>query len=259
MTAAPRIRALLVDDEPLARKNLRLLLERDQEIEVAGESASGLEAMEDIPKLEPDLVFLDVQMPEADGFDVIATLDPENMPVIVFVTAYDQHAIRAFEVQAVDYVLKPFDDERFAKALENAKRQVRCREMEQLGERLLALAAARPGQVKEGEAAFTDRFIVRTGNRLVLVRAPEIDWIEAADYYVRLHVAGRAHLVRQSMAEMERCMDPEKFVRVHRSTIVNIDRIREVQLGVDGEHRAVLSDGTELKISRGYRRRLGFL
>ncbi len=131
--------------------------------------------------------------------------------------------------------------------------------MEQLGERLLALAAARPGQVKEGEAAFTDRFIVRTGNRLVLVRAPEIDWIEAADYYVRLHVAGRAHLVRQSMAEMERCMDPEKFVRVHRSTIVNIDRIREVQLGVDGEHRAVLSDGTELKISRGYRRRLGFL
>lgn len=259
MNGTPRIRALLVDDEPLARKNLRLLLERDPEIEIAGESASGLEAMEDIPKLEPDLVFLDVQMPEADGFDVIATLEPERMPVIVFVTAYDQHAIRAFEVQAVDYVLKPFDDERFGRAVENAKRQVRCREMEQLGERMLALAAARPGTAREGEAAYTDRFIVRTGNRLVLVRAPEIDWIEAADYYVRLHVGGRAHLVRQSMAEMERCMDPERFVRVHRSTIVNVDRIREVQLGVDGEHRAVLTDGTELKISRGYRRRLGFL
>ena len=224
------MKAVIVDDEPLARTSIRLLLERDGEVEVAGE-CSGIDAAALIARTRPDIMFLDVQMPEVDGFDLLQQIGADTVPVVVFVTAYDNYALRAFEAHGLDYLLKPFDDARFAHALARAKEQVRGR----------------------GRSPYARRFLVRLREKLVVVNAAEIDWIEAADYYVTLHAAGKSHLLRETMAALEKRLDPERFVRVHRSAIVNIDRVREIHPLFRGDCTLVLADGTRVKLSRARR------
>jgi len=230
-----KIRALIVDDEPLARSNLLVLLKRDPDIEIVGEASSGAQAILDIQNKAPDLVFLDVQMPECDGFDVLEQLGAELPPTIVFVTAYDQYAVRAFETGALDYLLKPFDNARFEKTLTRVK----------------DVFAGQDGIVKRAQ-----RLAIKTAGQIVFVNLSEIDWIEAADYYSCLHVGSRTHLLRRSMADLEAELDHSRFCRVHRSTIVNLERVTGLKLDGDGEHRVVLHDGTRLRLSRAYRKEL---
>jgi two-component system LytT family response regulator len=226
------IRTMLVDDEPLARTNLLVLLRADPEIEIVGECGSGFAAIDEVRRLAPDLLFLDVQMPGCDGFDVLEALGAAAPPAIVFVTAYDRYALKAFEVEALDYLLKPFDDARFQRTLARAKEQIRR---------------------NQDAARKVERLIVRAAGRVSFLRVSEIDWIEAADYYACLHVAGRSHLLRRKMSDLERDLDPACFCRIHRSTIVNRDRIRELKLNSGGEYDVVLRDGTRLRLSRRYR------
>lgn len=233
--------AVIVDDEPLARTAVRILLEEDPEMTLAGE-ASGTDAVALIERVRPDIAFLDIQMPELDGFEVLARLDPNAMPVIVFVTAYDQYAVRAFEVHAVDYLLKPFTDARFARTLARAKEQVRARAR---GERDVRVA-----ELVRSQTRYPRRFLVRSHDKSIVVQTADIDWIEAADYYVSLHVAGKTHLLRESIASLEQQLDPEHFVRVHRSAIVNIDRVREVHPLFRGDCTLVLADGSQVRLSR---------
>jgi two-component system, LytTR family, response regulator len=236
-----RLRALIVDDEPLARQLLRVLLERDAEVEVVGE-CSGVDAAAAVVRASPDILFLDVQMPEVDGFDLLAQLGPERTPIVVFVTAYDQYALRAFEVHAIDYLLKPIDDARFAQALACAKAQARTRRRGDVDERLIALLAERPRHARG--------FLVRSREKTLVVNADEIDWIEAADYYVTLHVAGKSHLLRETLAELERRLDPQRFFRVHRSAIVNLERVREIHPMFHGDSELFLQGGARVRLSR---------
>lgn len=231
----PKIRALLVDDEPLARSNLAVLLRLDPEIEIVSECGSGQEGLQQIRSQKPDLVFLDVQMPECDGFDVLELLGNDLPLAIVFVTAYDQYAVRAFEAGALDYLLKPFDNARFDRALGRAK------------ERILA-GKDLPRKI--------DRLPIKSSGQVLFLKIPEIDWIEAADYYACLHVGAKTHLLRRSMSELEHDLDPAAFCRIHRSTIVNLDRVRTLKLGEDGEYEVLLESGTSLRMSRGYRKQL---
>ena len=211
----------------------------------------GEEAVHAIDQLSPDLVFLDVQMPALNGFEVIQAVGPEKMPLVVFVTAYDQHALRAFQVRALDYLLKPFDKERFQEALQRARAQIQREETGDLGRRLLALVKdLRRDQPK------TDRLVVKSGGRLFFLRTDEIDWIEAAGNYVRLHVGTASHLLRETMNSIEARLDPEKFFRIHRSRIVNMERIQEMQPWLNGEYAVVLRNGTRVTLSRGYREKL---
>ena len=255
-----RIRVIVVDDEPLARSGVIALLERDAELEVVAEAANGEEAVELIAELRPDLVMLDVQMPGLSGFDVIRRVGPDRMPAVVFVTAYDQFAVRAFEVNAVDYLLKPFDDDRFAMTMARAKKAVRSIHVGELSRRLADLLdktgtpAASPAPAKTSE--FADRLVVKSGGRVFFLRSEEVDWIEAADYYVKLHALGKTHLLRETMNALESRLDPKRFFRVHRSAIVNLDRIRELQPYFRGEHVLILQDGTKLKLSRARREKL---
>ncbi|HWS54767.1 MAG TPA: LytTR family DNA-binding domain-containing protein [Pyrinomonadaceae bacterium] len=253
-----RIRVLVVDDEPLARQNLRVLLEADAGVELVGEAGSGAEAVRLISERAPDLVFLDIQMPELDGFGVVARVGAERMPVIVFVTAFDRFALRAFEVHALDYLLKPFDDARFEKALRQAKLQVEQRSVKELGERLVRLLAEREGGAAPAPARpqYLTRLLVKSSGRVFFLKADEIDWIGAEDYYVKLHVGRRGHLLRETMNELESKLDPQKFLRIHRSTIVNVERIRELHQLFNGDYAVVLHDGTELKLSRTRREHL---
>ena len=257
------IRVLIVDDEPLAREGIRLLLESESDIEVIGEAADGMEALKAIESLRPALVFLDVQMPGMSGVDVLEKLDGANIPEVIFVTAYDQYALRAFEHHAVDYLLKPFDDERFQDALEQARKRIRERGADRLGQRLLALLAefreAGDSPSVETPSPFARRLAVRTSGRIYFLRTEEIDWIEAADYYVKLHVGTKSHLMRESMNKLEKQLDPEMFLRVHRSWIVNLDRVKELHAGGGTDHAVVLQDGTRLKLSRSRRERLNRL
>jgi two-component system, LytTR family, response regulator len=232
---ATRIRALIVDDEPLARSNLSVLLRRDPEIEIVSDCGSGQAGLEQIRAEKPDLVFLDVQMPECDGFDVLELLGNDLPPAIVFVTAYDQYALRAFEAGALDYLLKPFDNARFDRALLRAK------------ERILQ-AKDQPKKMQ--------RLAIKSAGEVMFLRTSEIDWIEAADYYACLHVGAKSHLLRRSMSELERDLNPETFCRVHRSTIVNLDRVRSLMTGEDGESEILLQNGTTLRMSRSYRKQL---
>ena len=246
-----KIRTLVVDDEPLARERLTSLLSAEQDIEVVGQCRDGEEAVTAIVDHSPDLVFLDVQMPAMNGFEVIDAVGPERMPLVIFVTAYDQHALRAFQVRALDYVLKPFDRERFQEALQRARAHIQRDETGDLGRRLLALVKdLRRDQPK------TDRLVVKSGGRLFFLRADEIDWIEAAGNYVRLHVGTTSHLLRETMNAIEGRLDPEKFFRIHRSRIVNMERIQEMQPWLNGEYAVVLRTGTRLTLSRGYREKL---
>lgn len=263
MNGVAPVRVLIVDDEPLAREGIRLLLERDPEVEVVGECADGAEAVRAALEHEPDLLLLDVQMPEMDGFQVLRALPAEQLPVVIFVTAYDHYALQAFEVHALDYLLKPFDDERFERALARAKAQVRREQIGGLSRSLAALLGAYGGSSASGDraapppaAGHLTRLVVKSGGRIVFLDARDVDWIEAADYYVRLHSGGKTHLLRESMAALEAKLDPERFVRIHRSAIVNLDRVRELQPWFRGQHAVILKDGTRLTLSRGRRARL---
>jgi two-component system LytT family response regulator len=257
--AGRKIRTLIVDDEPLARRNIRLLLKEDPEIELLGECGSGAEALKVIQKQPPDLLFLDIQMPEMSGFDVLEQIDTERIPAIVFVTAFDQYAIRAFEVHALDYLLKPFNDARFEKALRQAKSQIEQREINQLSKRLVHLLEDRnasPLRERAAASNYISRLMIKTASRVFFLKVDEIDWIEAADYYVKLHVGRKGHLLRETMADMEAKLDPEKFLRIHRSAIVNLDRVKEMHTHFNGEYLVILQDGTELKLSRSRREQL---
>src|SRR5690348_1780208 len=246
-----KIRTLVVDDEPLARERVVGFLSNEADIEIVGQCRDGEEAATSIMDLSPDLVFLDVQMPALNGFEVIEAVGPERMPLVIFVTAYDQHALKAFQVRALDYILKPFDRERFSEALQRARKQIERDETGDLGRRLLALVKdLRRDQPR------TDRLVVKSAGRLFFLRTDEIDWVEAAGNYVRLHVGPASHLLRETMNAIEGRLDPEKFFRIHRSRIVNMERIQELQPWLNGEYAVLLRTGTRLTLSRGYREKL---
>jgi two-component system, LytTR family, response regulator len=246
-----RIRVIIVDDEPLARDGVRLHLEGTEDVEIVGEAGSGEEAVSLIEAMRPDLMFLDVQMPGIDGFGVLEAVGPAQMPVTIFTTAYDEFAVRAFEAHAVDYILKPYDAERFRKALERGRESVRSRRRSRIDDSLGSLL-----EELRSRTQFVERLVVRSGGRIVILRIAEIDWIEAASNYVRLHAGGRDYLLRETMTALESKLDPAEFVRIHRSTIVRVDRIRELEPLFQGDYVVILTDGTRLTSSRGYRERL---
>lgn len=246
-----KIRAMVVDDEAMARERVVSLLRQEQDIELIGECSDGEQAVNAITSQQPDLVFLDVQMPAVDGFRVIEQVGPEKMPAVVFVTAYDEYAVRAFEVHALDYLLKPFGRERFQQTLQHARSHVERRRAGDLGKRLMALV-----QDIKPEPQKLDRLVVKSGGRVFFLRTEDIVWIEAAGNYVRLHLAEDSHLFRETMNGIEARLDPRRFVRIHRSRIVNSDRIKELQPWFNGEYVVVLQNGTRLTLSRGYREKL---
>ena len=262
-TASSRIRTIIVDDEPTARRGIRLLLERDGGVEIVGEASGGAEAVELILREKPELAFLDVQMPGCDGFEALAKLDAAATPAVIFVTAYDEHALRAFEVNAVDYLLKPYDDARFAAALLRGKDEVRRRQADNVNSRLTQLldylqqSGERAAPPRDEPAG--DRILLKSSGEIFFLKADEIDWIEAEGDYMKFHVAGRAHLMRETMARLEARLDPKRFIRIHRSTIVNIDRLRKLSPSFAGEYAVILHDGTKLKLSRGYHERIASL
>lgn len=253
MNDVAKLKVVIVDDEPLAREKIRELLRNDAEIELIAECSGGHKAVAAIQKTPPDLLFLDIQMPEMDGFGVIKALSAQQvqMPYIVFVTAYDQYAVRAFEVYALDYLLKPFDRERFQKALERAKSQIRRDRSDTLSQGILSLIE----ELKEGPRHL-ERLVIKNSGRVQLLKTQEIDWIEAEGNYVRVHAGKEAHLLRETISTLETQLNPKKFMRIHRSTIVNLDRIRELQPWFHGEYRIILRDGTQLMLSRSYREKL---
>ena len=238
------IRALVVDDEPLARESLRLLIARDPEFAVVGE-CSGVDAPRLTGELKPDVLFLDIHMPELDGFGVIEQL-ADDPPLVVFTTAYDAYAIKAFDVCALDYLLKPFDDGRFAETLTRIKQRLRGDGARTEPETLLRLLDMRE--------RYPQRLLVRVRDKMVVVRTAEIDWIEAADYYASIHSGGGTYLLRETLNELEKRLDPERFLRVHRSAIVNVDRVREIHPLFRGDCALVLASGQRLKLSRSRRR-----
>jgi two-component system, LytTR family, response regulator len=230
------IRTLVVDDEPLARRNLTVLLRHDPDIGSIAECGSGEEAIEEIRRTRPDLVFLDVQMPECDGFDVLEMLGSGVAPTVVFVTAHDEYALRAFDAGALDYLLKPFDDARFQRALNRAKDKL--------------------AHYAERGVRAVERLVVRNLGQILFLSVSEIDWIEAANYYACLHVGNETHLLRRALADLERDLDPGKFCRIHRSIIVNLDRVRGLELKEDGEYEVVLNSKVRLRLSRRFRKDL---
>lgn len=245
------IRTLIVDDEPLAREKLRGFLEKELDIEVIGECRDGREAVEAIDEKRPDLVFLDVQMPEMDGFEVLENLEEDHLPQVVFATAYDQYALKAFDVHAIDYLLKPYDRERFTQAMARARSAVERRQVGDMKQQIMAL-------LKDmGERrAFPERLVVKSSGRVVFIKVEDIGWIDAAGNYVRLHTAKESHMLRETMGRLEARLDPQKFLRIHRSTIVNIEEIRELQQQFHGDYLVVLKNGQRLTLSRSYREKI---
>ena len=272
MGDAGRIRVLVCDDEPDAREGIANLLRRDPEVLLVAEARHGREATTAIQDLSPDVVFLDVQMPRLDGFGVLAELGGANGPgdpVIVFVTAYDEYALRAFEVHALDYLLKPFSDARLAEALSSAKARVRERRACALGQQIASLLGPDQGGGDRGNGGVTgaqaqhdataaprkylEHFMVRVGGKVALVRVEDVDWIEADDYCAKLHAGGRSYVIRETMQRLAAKLDPAHFVRVHRSAILHIDRLRTLEPYIKGSHILTLQDGTRLTLSRGRR------
>lgn len=242
------VRVVVADDEPLVRRGLRTFIAAEQGLSLVGEARNGREAVKIIRDQRPDLVFLDVQMPELDGFGVLEALEGEPMPVIVFVTAYDEYAIRAFDVHAVDYLLKPFDEDRFRVALGRVRSRLGERRADSLGQRLEAVLA----ELRAREQ-YADRLLVKSDGRVTVVQVEDVDWIEAADNYARVHTARGRYLVREPIKALERKLNPRQFARVHRSAIVNLARVRELQPLFGGEYVIILSTGAKLTLSRGYR------
>jgi two-component system LytT family response regulator len=239
-----KIHALVVDDEPLARSNLTILLRRDPEIASVKECGDGKEAIATIRSKKPDLVFLDVQMPECDGFDVLEMLGCDLPQAVVFVTAYDQYALRAFEAGALDYLLKPFDNIRFERALERAKKRIAPSFRQD---------SAAPNKDQSGKI---ERVAIKTAGQVLFLKTSEIDWIEAADYYACLHVGAKSHMLRRSLAELEKDLQKARFCRVHRSAIVNLERVRGLGMSDEGEREVLLNTGAKLRVSRRYRKEL---
>jgi len=242
------LRALIVDDEPLARRRLKALLKDEADIQIAGECEDGASAVAAAKRLSPDVMFLDVQMPGMDGFDVIEALGPERCPAIVFVTAFDEYALRAFDVHAIDYLLKPFDRKRLRHALTRAR--ALTLHANEVGRRLLAVLA----DVRTARSR--DRIVIKSQGRAYFVRIEDISWIEASGHYLTLHIGRDEHVIRGAIGDMESRLDPDRFLRVHRSTIVNVDRVKELLPSFHGEYTIVLCDGTRLSSSRGYSDRL---
>ncbi|HUP89206.1 MAG TPA: LytTR family DNA-binding domain-containing protein [Longimicrobiales bacterium] len=242
------IKTLIVDDEPLARDGIRLHLDEHEDIEVIGECGGGEEAVRRIEADQPDLVFLDVQMPGLDGFGVLEAIGTDELPAIVFVTAYDQFALRAFEAHALDYLLKPFERERFNKALDRVRIQMRGQVNGGMDDRLRSLVATLGNKER-----YLERMVARTGGKILILRVDDVDWVEAAANYVRVHIGPKQYLVRETMTNLETRLDPERFLRIHRSMIVRKDRIKELEPLFQGDYSIILVDGTRLTSSRGYR------
>ncbi|MCZ7640664.1 MAG: LytTR family DNA-binding domain-containing protein [Verrucomicrobia bacterium] len=249
-----KLRTLIIDDEALARERLRGFLADENDIEIIGECGDGAEAIEVLEREQPDLLFLDVQMPELDGFGVLEAARPARPPVVIFTTAFSQHALKAFEVHALDYLLKPFDRDRLRLALDRARERHRQQQSGALNEKLTALLAEmRP------TPTVVDRLVVKTSGKVVLIKAADIDWIEAADNYVSLHVGNETHLLRETMNALEGRLNPKLFLRISRSTIVNLERIKELQPMFHGDYTVILRNGTRLNLSRSHRDRLQHL
>jgi len=256
------IRVLIADDEPAARRTIQLLLAGDDEFQILGECSDGVQTVEAIQRLRPDLVFLDVQMPRRDGFEVLARIPPGWAPLIVFVTAYDEYTLRAFDVHAADYLLKPFSDQRFHAAVAHAKERIRQRSAGDL-ERMLSFVrelgslAGTPDAWPGGTAkTVPDRVPIRIAQGVLLVPLDDIEWVEARGDYVRVHSTGRADLVRETISGFERRLPASRFIRIHRSTIVNLGKVREIKIIANGEQVAVLQSGTRCRLSRSGRERL---
>ena len=265
MSKPETLRVMIADDEPRARQYLERLLSEHEGIEVVGSARNGAEAFAIIARTHPDAAFLDIHMPDVSGLEVARHLKGDDAPVVVFVTAYDEHALRAFEVNAVDYLLKPYDDLRFTAALQRAKEAVRLRRADGVNTRLAQLLGylqqngERPGAPARAEEGAGDRILVKSSGEVFFLKAGEIDWIEAEGDYMKFHVGGRAHLMRETMARLEARLDPKRFIRIHRSTIVNLDRLRKLVPAFGGDYAVILEDGTKLKLSRGYHERIAAL
>ena len=243
------MRAVIVDDEPLSRRGVKLRLQEFKDVEVVGECADGASAVEKILELSPDVVFLDVQMPGMDGFEVLRALPRENLPLVIFLTAYEQHALRAFEVHALDYLLKPVDDERFGAAVQRARQVGNSDARVEMAERILQM-------LQRDSVRYPSRFPVRIGSRIQVVLTADIEWVAAAGDYAELHSGGRCHLLRETMSSLEEKLDPKQFLRIHRSRILRVGCIRELR-GIDNrEYLVKLSDGSEHRSSRTYADRL---
>ena len=261
-----KIRTLIVDDEPLAREGLESLLGQDAEIELVGFCADGQSAVEAIRARSPDLVFLDIQMPKRDGFGVLAELKPAERPVVVFATAYDQHAIKAFEVCAIDYLLKPFSDSRFSAALRRAKEEVRksrtsnlSQQVEQLLEHVRDLDAKRPAASESPPTPapdYADRIVLKADGALHFIKTRDVIWIEAQGDFVKVQTQGKTQLVRETLQSMEHKLDAAKFLRIHRSFLVNLEHVRKVEVALYGDYVVFMSDGSKLRLSRNYRSKL---
>lgn len=246
------IEALIIDDEPLAREKVRGFLDGEVDVSVVAECRDGREALEALETHRPDLVFLDVQMPEMDGFEVLANVEPEHLPTVIFTTAYDQYALKAFDVHAVDYLLKPFDRERFQQALSRARGEIERRQIGDMRGHIQALL----DHVAERRPKPPQRLVIKSSGRVVFLKVDDIDWIDAAGNYVKLHSGGESHLLRETMSRLEERLDASKFIRIHRSTIVNIECIKELQQQFHGDYLVVLKSGQRLTLSRSYREKI---
>lgn len=246
-----KIRCLIIDDEELARERVRSLLKNHPDVDVVAECDSGQAALQACAEHQPDLLFLDVQMPEMDGFDFLAHLPADNVPCVIFTTAYDRFAIKAFEVHALDFLLKPFNKERLESALNRAREQIRLRTDSQTRKEMAALIAE-----LKGETSHPDRLAVKSEGRIRLIQVADIDWVESADNYVSIHVGRESHLMRETLQGIEQRLPPKFFLRISRSTIVNTDRIRELEPLFHGEYSVSLQDGTRLTLTRGYKKAL---
>lgn len=249
------LRVLIVDDEPLARRRLESLLEGEDEVEVAGTASTGVEAVAALREQDVDVVFLDVQMPGMTGLDVVRRIGPDNMPVTIFVTAYDQHAVAAFELSAVDYLLKPFDNERFAQTLDRARETVRLRKMDDLHDRLRTLLSGTENAAEAVPARpkYLERIAVEMRGQIRVIPVEQVDYLAAEGNYVRLHSRGESYLLSDTLSAMEERLDPEEFFRIHRSTIVRLDRVEALHTASGGDYAVRLVDGTILKLARGRR------
>ncbi len=242
------MKVLIVDDEPLARERIRTLLAGEKEVEILGECANGKEAIAAINERQPDLVFLDVQMPGLNGFEVLRAIEPGRIPVVIFVTAYDQHALAAFEVHALDYLLKPFKLTRFKAALQRAREHLETKRAGTLSERLQQLLGERPV-----ETPYLTRVAVKSDDRIVFLKADQIDWLEAAGNYIVVHTGKQTHILRETLSALEAKLDPERFLRISRSALVNVEQIKELQPLFKGEYAVVLQNGQQLTMTRGIR------
>ncbi len=250
-----RVTTIIVDDEVLARRGLKTLVERRPELAVVSLCANGRDAIQKIAEMKPDVVLLDIQMPEISGFDVLERLPRDVLPVVIFVTAYDEYAIRAFEARALDYLLKPVSQKRLDQALDRAVARVKDRRLAEYGQTLLAAVADLRGAASEGTAGVSpggrlERIMVKSGAAIQFVEVADIEWIEGADYYVTLHAGGKEHLYRESLKHLEERLDPTQFVRIHQSAIVNLAKLREIRRGFGGDYAVVLESGRRLPVSR---------